>query len=217
MNDLFEKLSSLTPIYCEHQKSTLFTEPLNLVTSVSFLAVAFLIYQLVKRHGKQGWIYKALPLLILFTGIGSTLWHAFRHPYSLLVDAIPIYVTTQLLLFMILQKLTSKIALSALLTGLFTLTIILLSATVPSDFLNGSIRHVTAIVTLALLVTWSYKRFGNLTHQLTATTLFYAFAITLRSMDLRLCSAISVGTHFLWHLLASISLYLIIKFLIETE
>ena len=217
MNYLTEKLNSLAPTYCENQESWFLVEPLNTSTNISFLVIALLTYQLLRSRSKQHWKYKLLPPLILTIGVGSALWHTLHHPYTLLTDAIPIYITALLLLCMVVQKLASSTLITTSLTGLFILITTLSSIFTPSYFLNGSIRHAIAITTLALLLIWSYRKFGKSTHWLLATVILYALATLFRSIDIQSCPTTLVGTHFLWHLLAPISLYLIVRFLVTVE
>ena len=82
------------------------------------------------------------------------------------------------------------------------------------DLLNGSIAYAPAVATLAVLAVIHLRRAHVGRYMLLAATGLLLASLTFRTLDETVCAALPVGTHFLWHLLNSVVLYLALHALI---
>jgi hypothetical protein len=79
----------------------------------------------------------------------------------------------------------------------------------PSEFsFNGSVSYFPCLLAL-LFLAWK----SNAKMLYFAAIVFF-FSLTFRSMDMAVCSQLALGTHFLWHILNGLLLYLLVKVLI---
>lgn len=208
-------------IYCERTAPGLWQEPLNTLSNLGFLLAAALLLRLYLqvyrgRHA-QGWDRLLLITLLAAIGVGSGLWHLTGERWAMLADVLPIagFISVFLLVFLVR---IARLGLPA------TLAYFLLyhavnwgvQASVPPDFLNGSVFYLPSWMVLVLMTLW-------LAHEGHAQWQAYAWAsglflvsLTLRTVDQAWCSALPMGTHFIWHLLNALLLYLLVRGLLQT-
>ena len=77
--------------YCERVGMGLFAEPLNAVSSISFLLAAWAAWVLARRAGALSAGVRALIALAASVGIGSILWHTYPTMLTLVLDSEPNY------------------------------------------------------------------------------------------------------------------------------
>lgn len=200
--------------YCERAGNGLLSEPFNLLSSLAIFVSTYFVYILLKKHSIKSFHYWFLFILLVLVGIGSLLWHSFRNPIALALDAIPIYIFFFTFLYLLLARLTkSKLKVLVLLIGFFAIQV--LASNFFPTFLNGTIHHViNGTFSLCLLV-WLYQRFKNLNRYLLSAFLLYVLAIIFRSIDNSICSIFPIGTHFLWHILNATAAYFAIRALLK--
>ena len=76
------------------------------------------------------------------------------------------------------------------------------------EVLNGSLTYVPALVILAGLGVYHYGAGRQERLSLLLAAGAFALSPSFRTMDQALCSLVPSGTHFLWHLLNAVVLYL---------
>lgn len=151
---------------------------------------------------------QALPWLLSLVGLGSFAYHTARNSTTLIFDALPIYFFILYTLLLTLSELFGSRVKSILALVGFVGVEVLLSIYIPREFLNGSIRHLTAIIFIALIGWFATKKYGNIVVKpLMGIISLYAFAIFFRSIDAWICTWLPIGTHFLWHILAAFAGY----------
>jgi hypothetical protein len=100
--------------------------------------------------------------------------------------------------------------------GAFLVTIAFLAGSIgfgmvlPPDFLNGSgayLPALAAILIVGVLVARGDPRTGRLI--LSAGAIFVV-SVTFRSIDMLVCPYFPLGTHFIWHLLNALTLYVLL-------
>jgi hypothetical protein len=84
-----------------------------------------------------------------------------------------------------------------------------LAIAVPREVLNGSTGYFPALGAL-LVIGWLLKGSVQGRAMLTAAAIFVA-SLALRIVDLDVCDAIPLGTHFLWHVLNAVLLYVLLR------
>lgn len=204
-------------IYCERQTQSLVAEPVNVLSNIAFFVSAILIYQLLNRNSTKDKKYWLMFLLIILVGIGSSLWHLLRNPYTLVLDALPIYLFMAIFLYGILNNLIGNKKTALYLTIGFTLLQVFMFLIVPRDFINGSIIHVVNGIGFIIFIVWFSKNYRHVYRSLIVVFLLYVLAVTFRSIDNLVCTSLIIGTHFLWHLFVALTAYFAVKTLLDME
>jgi len=212
MNDYLDK-------YCERIAPGLWQEPLNFISNLAFFLVAFIIIRnfLFSRHTtfKSQWDIWLLVTLCVFIAIGSGLWHLFATRKFLWFDRIPILVFINVYLISCLRRVLILSWISILMLfiiyHIFNTTVQILSS--PST-LNGSLFYVPTLIYLTGIAIFVYRQKSKMYQIYTLATLCFSSALILRTIDLEVCHQFPIGSHFLWHILIAITLFLLLKALI---
>jgi hypothetical protein len=194
--------------YCERTDPSLLSEPINLISNISFIIAALLLWQR-KNQEQHSRMYLFFTSNIFIIGLGSGLFHSTAQVWSRLADVIPIvtYMFVFLGNFMLHGlKLKQNITLLYLLAFVVAAGLSkLLSLWID---LNGSDLYLPAWVSLWIL-TYQSQRIGlpsALRHFKFAST-FFSISLTCRTFDFTICPSFPWGTHFLWHLFNGVVLY----------
>lgn len=199
-------------IYCERTGPEYWSEPANAITNFAFIISAIMIAFLVRQQIRQGnrdiasWVFCALIFAI---GVGSWLFHTHATRWALLSDIIPIAIFILLYTWYALRRFAEA---PAVVCGIGVLIVLGISRAVPelTGFQGGS--YVAAL--LALVVIGGYLRFMKShiagTALLTAAAVFFV-SLSLRTIDLPLCGWFPLGTHFAWHLLNAVVLFIVAR------
>lgn len=83
-------------LYTETNLNHLIVEPFNTFTALIFVVIAiYWIRRLLKTKNKGRIFYLTLSIILLFGGIGGTIYHAFRyHKFFLYLDWVPIVLVS---------------------------------------------------------------------------------------------------------------------------
>jgi hypothetical protein len=223
-------------IYCERgQDASFWAEPLNAITNGAFLIAAtsaLVLLQQQPDHRRQLSKY-FLVLLVFIIGIGSFLFHTFATRWAMLADVAPIGIFMLGYFGFALHRLLGlNLVLSILgLAGFVGLLYLAgevkcwngqigFNIDMPSGArgacLNGSVGYFPALMAMlgiGGLMMAMRRRGGAL---VLAAGLVFTVSITFRSIDMELCRWLTIagspiGTHFLWHLLNAVTLYLLLR------
>lgn len=196
-------------VYCERGNSQdLLAEPINAFTNLAFPVFGYLGYKLLKEKNIKSKEVNALPWMLSLVGLGSFIYHTARNSIALIFDALPIYFFILYAIFLTINELFNSKVKSLLILASFIGVEIALSVYVPREFLNGSIRHIAAIVFIIFVGWLAVKRYGKeMIQPLIGVIGLYAFAIFFRSIDAWICTWLPIGTHFLWHILSAFAGY----------
>jgi hypothetical protein len=83
------------------------------------------------------------------------------------------------------------------------------ASTAPPRFLNGSVGYLPALA--ALIAVAAVAKGEVVRRGLAVAALVFAISLTLRTVDLALCPAFPLGTHFAWHILNAVVLYILLR------
>lgn len=207
--------------YCERTDASFWSEPLNAVSNGAFLLAALAVALRERKRAPGDPIALALAGLIAVVGIGSFLFHTLAVRWSLLADVIPIalfiygYFLLAMRRFLDLGMVPAVIA-TVLFAGFNVgLEPALDAATGRSvgAATNGSLSYLPAILALAgVAIALFLSRPREPAGKRAAVALLglaglFAVSLSLRTLDVALCPALPIGTHFLWHLLNAAVLY----------
>jgi hypothetical protein len=205
------------PLYCERHNVNFFDEPLNAFSNLAFILASVYSISRLQRMGVKSRVLKWLTGVPILIALGSLAYHIVPGPVTLAADTLPIYLFILTALCYLLYKISS----SWLVTG-FTISVyvaLLIGATIltPASFAGGSIRHlITASLALVLII-MVRRRTKSTPFKLILALMGFIAAIFFRSIDLSACAFMPLGTHFLWHILAGATSYVLLSFLIDIQ
>lgn len=215
MNDF---LGIPLPTYCERGSSMdFFAEPLNAISNIAFILVGFGIYNLLRKNRIQRVEYKAVLVLVILVGFGSFLWHATGTSYALILDVIPSALSFALITYIFLSKLIGNKLLALLLVLLLLPLRFFISSFATTDNISSLIRNLINATVFLVMIVLAFKKYGRIAFEGLGVLTVYILAITMRIIDGQVCSTFYVGTHFLWHILNALAVYLAVRFLIKLE
>lgn len=205
--------NAMIDLYCERAGPGLFAEAVNVITNIAFFIAAWRAWSLARRsHALTTGIWMLIALTIAI-GTGSALFHIFAAAWARVLDEVPILLFQLWFLWLYMRnviKLRPAIA-GASLAGY--LAAAFLSRQFP-HFLNGSLVYAPALAVMLGLGWYHSLHHRRDRFLLLAITGIFLVSLTFRSIDEAICAQVAIGTHFLWHLLNGLVLYLSMRVLI---
>ena len=187
-------------IYCERLGPGFWNEPINASTNLIFILVGFIL--VFKTMPNKLCLFLSIQIILI--GTASFLFHTFANILVGLIDTVSImlfgvtYIFGSNYYLLKLSTVTSLIIAFCLVPFSFIVS----QLTIMSfGSLNGSTLYLSFII---LFVTYSYlirKEFAQMSTILFCSALFLAISIFFRTIDIISCNSISVGTHFVWHIM----------------
>ena len=201
-------MSSYIDIYCERLVPGLWAEPLNLVTNMAFIFAAIAAFVLTKRLGAFDYRSSILVGLIACIGTGSAAFHSFATFPAMMMDVLPILLFQ--ICFIAFYALGVIRMRGTFVLGLLAMFFVTMAASMqlPREWLNGSLEYLPALLFLLGLAVWHWRYAAASRCGLFMAALVFVCSLTFRSIDMALCDAWVYGTHFMWHCLNSVVLYL---------
>jgi len=201
-------------LYCERSDASLWAEPANALTNAAFVVAAAAAFVAWRRAGGRDWPALALIVVVAAVGLGSFTFHTVATQGARLADVIPIAIFIYGYLLLALRRflhLSVGVAL-AIVVG-YAAGAQALAWLAPPRALNGSIGYVPSLVAMIAIarVTRGQTRGG-----LALAVMIFTVSLALRTIDLAACEIFPIGTHFLWHLLNAVVLYVLMRTAIST-
>ena len=217
--------------YCERGLDPSFwAEPFNAVTNFGFIIGAcFAAWELSRRPKEEGKLFRyALILNVFAIGVGSFLFHTYVTPRASAADVIPIgvfmlvYLGYALYAFAGLPLLLIFPAIGAfayVISQAMEVQCDALGFAWPllekTNCLNGSFGYLPALAAMLMIGAWLAMRRHPTAPYVLAASLVFMVSVTFRATDRIWCNNISfmdkaIGTHFLWHTLNSVVLFLLL-------
>lgn len=191
--------------YCERLAPGFWAEPLNAVSNAAFLIAAALLWW---RHRPRPWSLRALPVLLALVGLGSLSFHTLANTLTNFFDIgfIAGYVIWYLVVFAHFH-LGAPWPKAWLAVPAF---VVLTVATAPLVGLvpGGSGIYLAPFLSLLVITVVAAAR-RQPWHLLAAAAGVFLVSVTLRTLDQPLCGVWPSGTHYLWHTLNAVVLFLV--------
>lgn len=174
-------------------------EPVNALTNLAFVLFALLAFY--KLRNERGVMKFILPSLLLLIGVGSAWWHTEHSTWGDMADTLSIVIFASVVSILLLYKLLEskgKVVLA------FVPLLVLALAAEQLPYFNGSLPYIVLLVGLIVAGVFHVKKFPGSRNLVIASIFTFALAIIFRSLDMRVCSQFTTGTHFLWHILVAL-------------
>ena len=205
--DLFKPID----IYCERLDIGIWAEPINAVTNVAFILASIFMWLRCKNLVEG----RILSFLLFSIGCGSFLFHTFAQTWAAILDvaAILIFILTYIFVanrrFLALSKMVSVIGVILF----FPYQLLLVSILSNIQFFGSSVQYIPVAILIFIYSGLLRKSEPNLSRGLFIGAAILCLSIISRTVDEPLCSILSVGTHFVWHILNAIMLSWMIEIL----
>ena len=201
----------LAPIdlYCERTDASFWAEPANALTNAAFLVAAAASFWLWRRAGGRDWPVLALIIVVVAVGVGSFAFHTLATRGAVLADVIPIAIFIYGYLLLALHRLLPlPLGVSAAIVVVYAIGAQAISWLAPPGVLNGSVSYLPA---LAALIVVTVATRGPARRGLEWAAMIFSVSLALRTVDLAVCDTFPLGTHFAWHLLNAVVLYVLLR------
>jgi hypothetical protein len=191
--------------YCERLGPGLFAEPLNAVSNLAFLTAAIALAVFAARTPVH---VRVLAVLIGLIFLGSTAFHTTATGWGAAADSgfIAVFLLYYVVLFAHLFFAVPW-RLAWLAAPAFLVLTVAVTAGAAAVGLAGPGMYASALLVLAGLAVVLRGRPER--PWFAWATGVFAVSLTLRTLDGPLCAAVPVGTHFLWHVLNAVALFLV--------
>lgn len=205
-------ISISTPVdnYCERLGPGLWAEPLNAITNLAFLVAAWFIWRLAKRRGALTGSVWLLVVLTGAVGIGSGVFHTVATVLTEWLDIIPILAFQLVWLWLYFREMMGLGRAASAGVIVVFIAAALIGESFP-EILNGSLLYAPTLITLLILGVYHRMKAFAGPGLLLAGAGVFLLSLTFRTMDAAVCESLPIGTHFLWHLLNALLLYLVAR------
>ena len=226
-------------LYCERgTNAALWAEPINAISNAAFFLAALVAWQLLlwrprEERSSDHFLLIGLAFLI---GFGSLAFHLYADEGTALADVIPIVVFMLVYLGFALNRFlgvppgwTVMLAIGfAVLVGV-AMHVQCWDGGIgfpgpevndAKPCLNGSMAYLPALGALIVIGMLLAERGHRAAPYVIWAAVIFTVSIILRSLDMAFCDQVmidgrKVGTHFIWHLLNAVVLFLLLRASLE--
>jgi Ceramidase len=228
-------------LYCERGTSTaLWAEPYNAASNAPFLLAALAALWLLLRRSKpdRSADHFLLIALVILIGLGSLAFHLVATETAELADVIPIDIFMLAYLGFALNRFLGVPPGWTVLTLIGFAAVVVLTMQVKcwgggigfpdasvsgaTQCMNGSLVYLPALAAMAVVGGLAWERRQRAGSYILWAALVFAISVLFRSLDMVLCDSYAiqghkVGTHFVWHVLNGVALFLLLRASLEVE
>lgn len=177
-----------------------------MITNIFILAAGLCGWRHAVRNGVLTVGTGLMLTTIIAIGLGSIVFHIYPVRLTLVMDVAPITLFQFIFLWLYLKKaFSASFTTSAVICAVVALLIVFSYRFL--DYINASSPYLPALVVLSAMVIWFRHTKGKWDLTVVAALLLFSVALIFRTIDNALC-VYGVGTHFIWHTLNGIVLYL---------
>jgi len=197
--------------YCERVDFSFWSEPVNAATNVAFLIAALMAWRVVRD--RDDWGVRALIVILAAIGIGSFLFHTFATRWSSVADVFPIMAFILLNIWLATVRMLGTpvwggfLALALFFPFYAAVTFIVVTLT---GGLNGSEGYVPSVLIMAGYGLWLKPDKPEAGRGLLTAAGLLAVSLVARTADQSMCSAMPIGSHWVWHVVNAIVMYWLI-------
>lgn len=199
---MFSDLHAQLDLYCERTGPEFWSEPVNALTNLAFVAAGLWGVSVSRRRGRDGFAL-LLCWWVVAIGLGSFLFHTFATRATMWADILPIAgFTLAYTLFNLRRFLGFGWPKALAIFVAFYAVAAVLTLLVPEwlrEASNGTTGYLPPFLALLFFGAW-LVRVGHPVgwYNLGAVAIFVV-SVTFRALDPVVCEAMPLGTHFLWH------------------
>ncbi len=222
-------------LYCERgTDEALWAEPINAISNAGFLLAALIAWQLLlwRPREMRSADHFLLIGLVFLIGFGSLAFHLYADQGTALADVVPIVLFMLVYLGFALNRFLGvppgfTVLAAVGFAGLIGLAmqvqcwdggigIVAPEGAEAKPCLNGSVAYLPALAALILVGMLLAERHHRAAPYVVWAAVVFTISVIFRSVDVSLCDQVvidgrQVGTHFIWHLLNALTLFLLLR------
>ena len=192
--------------YCERTDASYWSEPVNAVTNLAFIIAAAIMWRRTAGLGLP--LARALVAILFAIGIGSYLFHTHAQTWAAISDSTPIMLFSLLYIFLASRD---YFGLPTWVAGLLTAAYFPYSFAVgwvaaQLPFFSISDYYWPLPLLIAIYAVLLRNRYPETARGLAIGSAILVASLTFRSLDMPVCGAFPLGTHFMWHILNGLML-----------
>lgn len=190
--------------YCERTGPEFWSEPVNALTNLAFVAAGIWGLREVRRR-EAGGFAAFLSWMVILVGIGSGLFHTFATGLTMWADVLPIAIFTLAYAMFNLRRFL-RLSWPVAIVGFLAYFALVggLTAAVPQwlrEASNGSTGYIAPMLGLMVFGILALRRGSPAGWYNLAAAVIFSVAVLFRTVDPVVCESFPLGTHFLWHTL----------------
>ncbi|MEQ1951655.1 ceramidase domain-containing protein [Mesorhizobium yinganensis] len=196
-------------LYCERTGPEFWSERVNALTNLAFIAAGLWGVYAVRRRGTD-LFSELLAWWVVAIGIGSAVFHTFATSLTIWFDIVPIAgFTLAYTLFNLRRFVGMAWPKAVTIFGAFYIVVGAITVMVPawlraaSNGTTGYLPPFLALIFFGILVARAGSPAGW--YNIAAASIFVC-SVICRVIDPLVCESFPLGTHFLWHLLNGLML-----------
>ena len=201
-------------IYCERFGPGLLAEPANALSNLAFFVAAAALWRVQSSLVARGRVVpsdlRLLAPLVLLVAVGSTLFHTLAVRWAGMLDSLFILLFCCVFLYGFLRHAVLAPAWAAITAAT---AFAVFSYAFPRLFapgtLNASTAYLPNLVALVAMTAWLGWRKAPATRMFAVASAVFCISLTLRTVDQAICARFPLGTHFLWHVLNGLLLWIV--------
>ena len=202
-------------VYCERTDFSFWSEPVNALTNLAFLIAAILAFAMRPRDRGEDWLALFLIVVVAIVGIGSFLFHTFATRWASLTDTLPITLFIYGFFLIAMRRLLGLSPIASIIATILFFLAARYGAPPLRPIAGYSAGYVPPLIGLAVVgVVLAVRRLPGAVHLLCAAALF-AVSLLFRIIDEPVCASFPLGTHFLWHVINAIVLFILIQVIVQ--
>jgi hypothetical protein len=189
--------------YCERLGPGLWAEPLNVVSNVAFLVACAVL--LARRPRPASVEALALPVLLGVVGLCSLSFHMLATPPTAALDSLSILAYILVAIILLVRY---DFGVGAGWAWLAVPAFLVFAVALDAALALVGPRYTVGGYLPALLVLVGFAATLR-SRPLIVAAVVFPVSLTLRTLDQPLCDRLPIGTHWLWHCLNAVVLYLV--------
>jgi hypothetical protein len=210
-----------THIYglCERTSVGWDAEPLNVLTNIGFFITATLLWRACRGNpdlrGYKIYDIKLLIFLIYAIGCCSIVFHAYPTPWTERADTITIAVFIVLFFLSVLVRIVKCRFMETCVCLVAYAGFTHILVTQFPHAMNSSIAYLSTMTTLIFIAVYLNVKRRATARAFLLAAIIGVVSLFFRAIDNEVCDKIPFGTHFLWHILNSVLIYIVMMQLIR--
>ena len=204
---------------CERTGNGLWQEPLNVFSNILFFYVAYKVYAYYKDHpdivGKRVWDIHAMTILVVIIGAMSINFHMNPTLYNEMMDIVPIVLFINLFFFSVLFRIGKCNLFEVFICYVAFLGFTHMLVSLFPRGLNDSIGYLSSMGSLIMIAVYLHLKARPSSQHFLVAALIGVCSLFFRSVDNAVCDQFPMGTHFLWHSLNALLIFIVMKQIIR--
>ncbi len=211
--------------YCERLDASFWSEPVNAATNAAFVVAAVAAWMAWRAERRRpaprtppdDWAVPLLIGVVLLVGVGSFLFHTHANRWSVLADVVPIAVFIHLYFFLAMRRI---LCFGLMASSVLTIAFLFAGygvAPLLAGVVGSSAGYVPAAVAIFGVALAARRLNRAAAAPLAGVGTIFMISLAFRMADIPFCRSFPLGTHFVWHCLNAVVLYLLIRILIRAS